>query len=48
MIKVLRAMFMNMGIPEEMTCDGGKNLNPYEMKAWLKEWGLKIRPSSAD
>ena len=39
LIKLLRAEFINLGIPKEMSCDGGKNLTSYEMKAWLKEWG---------
>ena len=47
LIKVLRAEFMNMGMPEEMSCDGGKNLTSYKMMAWLKGWGVKMRLSSA-
>ena len=36
LINVLRAKLMIMGVPEEMSCDGGTYLTSYEMKAWLK------------
>ena len=30
-----------------MSCDGGTYLTSYEMKAWLKRWGVKMRLRSA-
>ena len=47
LIKCLRKLFSDMGIPEELACDGGKNLTSYEMKEFLKTWGIKLRMSSA-
>ena len=38
---------MDMRLPEELACDGGKNLTSYEMKAFMGKWGIKLRMSSA-
>ena len=46
-IKVLRREFGDMGVPEELSCDGGKNLTSYEVREWLKGWGVILRVSSA-
>merc|ERR1712082_343126 len=47
LIKVLRQEFGSMGVPEELSCDGGKNLTSSEVIDWLKSWGVKMRVSSA-
>ena len=46
-IKVLSQEFGDMGVPKELSCDGGKNLASYEVREWLKGWGVKLRVSSA-
>ena len=38
---------MDMGMPKELACDGGKNLTSYEVKTFLDKWGIKLRMSSA-
>ena len=47
LIKVLRRVFGDMGVPEELSCDGGKNLTSLEVREWLKGWGVRLRVSSA-
>ena len=47
LIKVLRREFGDMGVPEELSCDGGKNLTSVEVREWLKGWGVRLRISSA-
>ena len=42
LIKVLRHEFGAMGVPEELTCDGEKNLTSYKVKDLLKGWGVKL------
>ena len=34
-------------MPEELSCDGGKNLTSYEVREWLKGWGVRLRIFSA-
>ena len=34
-------------MPEELSCDGGKNLTSYEVREFLKTWGVELRISSA-
>ena len=34
-------------ITEEISLDGGPNLSSKEIKDWLENWGVTIRPSSA-
>merc|ERR1712239_43108 len=46
-IKSLRNLFADFGVPEEFSCDGGTNLTSEEMKNFLKSWGVKLRVSSA-
>ena len=46
-IKSLRNLFADFGVPEEFACDGGTNLTSEEMKNFLKKWGVKLRVSSA-
>ena len=43
LIKVLRHEFGAMGVPEELSCDGGKNLTSHEVITWLKSWGVKMQ-----
>merc|ERR1712239_90681 len=45
-IKSLRNLFADFGVPEEFACDGGKNLTSTEMDNFLKSWGVKLRVSS--
>ena len=45
-IKVLREEFMDMGVPEEISCDRGSNLVSREITDWLKTWDVTIRDSS--
>ena len=47
LIKVLRREFGDMGVPEGLSCDGGKNLTSFEVREWLKGWGVRLRFSSA-
>ena len=42
LIKVLRNEFGAMGVPVELSCDGGKNLTSYEVREWLKGWGVRL------
>ena len=46
-INTLREYFHRWGVPEEISLDGGPNLNSLEMKTWLKSWGVQQRLSSA-
>ena len=34
-------------MPEELSCDRGKNLTSMEVREWLKGWGVRLRVSSA-
>ena len=36
LIRCLRVEFGAMGVPEELSCDGGKNLTSHEVREWLK------------
>ena len=46
-IKVLREFFHRFGIPEEISLDGGPNLDSLECLEFLKSWGVARRLSSA-
>ena len=46
-IKVLREWFHRLGIPEEISLDGGPNLDSKELLQFLKQWGVRRRLSSA-
>ena len=46
-ITTFREFFHRWGVVEEISLDGGPNLDSYEMKEWLKKWGVKVRQSSA-
>ena len=34
-----------MGVPEVLSCDGGQNLTSFEVREWLKGWGVRLRVS---
>ena len=40
-INVLRRWFMDFGVPENLTTDGGLNLVASQMKEFLQKWGVK-------
>ena len=44
---ILRRYFINFGVPEELSSDGGPQYDCFEMKSFLKKWGVKQRLSSA-
>ena len=46
-MKVLREFFHRFGIPEEISLDGGPNLDSTECLAFLNSWGVTRRLSSA-
>lgn len=46
-INVLREFFHRWGALEEITMDGGPNLDSIEVKNLLSKWGVKYRLSSA-
>ena len=47
LIKTLRNLFAQMGVPEEMASDGGPSFTCYETKQFFKQWGIRHRLSSA-
>ena len=46
-IKILREFFQRFGIPEEISLDGGPNLDSRETLGFLQTWGVTRRLSSA-
>ena len=44
---ILRRYFINFGVPEELSTDGGPQYDSLEMKNFLKKWGVTHRLSSA-
>ena len=46
-INTLRECFHRWGVAEEISLDGGKNLQSNETQNWLKAWGVRVRLSSA-
>ena len=46
-IKVLLELFQRFGIPEEISLDGGPNLDSKETLLFLSTWGVTCRLSSA-
>ena len=44
---ILRRYFINFGVPEELTSDGGPPFNSQEFSNFLKSWGVSHRLSSA-
>ena len=46
-ITTFREFFHRWGVAEEISLDGGPNLDSAETKRWLKSWGTDIRLSSA-
>ena len=47
LIKTLRNLFAQMGVPEEMASDGGPSFTCYETKQFFRQWGIRHRLSSA-
>ena len=47
LIKTLRNLFAQMGVPEEMASDSGPSFTCYETKQFFKQWGIRHRLSSA-
>ena len=47
MVKTLRNIFAQYGVPEELATDGGPPFNGYEFKQFLVQWGVQHRLSSA-
>ena len=43
----MREFYHCWGVSEEVSLDGGPNLDSSEMKRWLKSWGTNIRTSAA-
>ena len=46
-IQVIREWFHRLGIPEQISLDGGPNLDSREFMQFLKQWGVTRRLSSA-
>ena len=47
LIKTLRNLFAQMGVPKEMASDGGPSFTCYETKQFFRQWGIRHRLSSA-
>ena len=47
LIKTLRNLFAQMGVPEEVATDGGPSFTCYETKQFFRQWGIRHRLSSA-
>ena len=47
MVKTLRNIFAQYGVPEELATDGGPPFNGHEFRQFLVQWGVKHRLSSA-
>ena len=47
LIKTLRNLFAQMGVPEELATDGGTSFTSYETQQFLKQWGIRHRLSAA-
>ena len=48
LISTMRALFMDYGIPEELSTDGGPQFIADGFEQFLKKWGVSHRTSSAD
>ena len=46
-INTIREFFHRWGVAEEISLDGGPNLQSSEISQWLEKWGVKVRKSSA-
>ena len=46
-VLVLRNIFMNFGVPERMTTDGGTAYTSHEMGEFLKNWGVEHHQTAA-
>jgi hypothetical protein len=46
-INSIREFYHRWGVPEEISLDGGPNLQSTEITEWLESWGTKVRKSSA-
>ena len=44
----MRALFMDYGIPEELSTNGGPQFIADSFEQFLKKWGVSHRTSSAD
>ena len=47
LIKTLRNLFAQMGVPEEVATDGGPSFTCYETQQFFRQWGIRHRLSSA-
>ena len=47
LIKTLRNLFSQMGVPEELATDGGPSFTAYETRQFFKQWGIRHRLSAA-
>ncbi|XP_063608773.1 uncharacterized protein K02A2.6-like [Penaeus indicus] len=47
LITTFRQWFRRLGIPEELSCDGGTNLTSHESRCFFSTWCVKLRISSA-
>ena len=46
-VTVLRSIFMNYGVPERITTDGGTAYTSHETGEFLKDWGVEHHQTSA-
>ena len=47
LIKTLRNLFAQMGVPVKLTTDGGPSFTAYDFGRYCKQWGIKHRLESA-
>ena len=47
LIKVLRNLFAQKGVPVELATDGGPTFTVYDFDRFCKQWGIRHRLSSA-
>ena len=45
--KAFRKWFITFGVPEELSCDGGPQYVSKELRDFLRNWGVRMRQSSA-
>ena len=48
LIGTFRELFINYGIPEEISGDGGPQFTSLEFQNFILNWGIKYRRSSAN
>ena len=47
LIDICRELFINYGVPEEISSDGGPQFTSSSFQIFMKNWGIKHRLSSA-